>query len=80
LAARMLADVQVTLHARQAILTNVTVLNVSARLALGFDNVVRLFDEVLQEHLSSDGDNECSVVRAAVDVVVLRDDLFDTSD
>jgi hypothetical protein len=76
----MLADVQVTLHARQAILTNVTVLNVSARLALGFDNVVRLFDEVLQEHLSSDGDNECGVVRAAVDVVVLRDDLFDTSD
>jgi hypothetical protein len=41
---------------------------------------VRLFDEVLQEHLSSDGDYEGSVVRAAVDVVVLRDDLLDTSD
>ena len=60
--------------------TDVTVLDVSARLALRLDNVVRLFDEVLQEHLSSDGDHECGVVRAAVDVVVLRDDFLDTSD
>ena len=60
--------------------TDVTVLDVSARLALRLDDVVRLFDEVLQEHLSSDGDYEGSVVRAAVDVVVLRDDLLDTSD
>ena len=65
---------------RQGIHTDVTVLDVSARLALRFDNIVRLFDKVLQEHLSSDGDNEGGVVRAIVDVVVLRDDLFDTSD
>jgi hypothetical protein len=39
-----------------------------------------LFDEMLQEHLSSDGDYEGGVVGAAVDVVVLRDDFLDTSD
>jgi hypothetical protein len=55
-------------------------LDVSARLALRLDNVVRLFNKMLQEHLSSDGDYEGGVVRAAVDVVVLRDDLLDTSD
>lgn len=60
--------------------TNVAVLDVSARLALRLDDVVRLFDKMLQEHLSSDGDYEGGVVRAAVDVVVLRDDLLDTSD
>ena len=60
--------------------TDVTVLDVSARLALRLDDVVRLFDKMLQEHLSSDGDYEGGVVRAAVDVVVLRDDLLDTSD
>jgi hypothetical protein len=68
-------------HARgKEIHTDVTILDVSARLALRLDNVVRLFDEMLQEHLSSDGDYEGGVVRAAVDVVVLRDDLLDTSD
>lgn len=60
--------------------TDVTVLDVSARLALRLDDVVRLFNEMLQEHLSSDGDDEGGVVRAAVDVVVLRDDLLNTSD
>ena len=60
--------------------TDVTVLDVSSRLTLRLDDVVRLFDKMLQEHLGSDGDYECGVVRAAVDVVVLRDDLLDTSD
>ena len=60
--------------------TDVTVLDIPARLALRLDNVVRLFDKMLQEHLSSDGDYECGVVRAAVDFVVLRDDLLDTGD
>lgn len=64
----------------QGTLTNVTILNVPARLALRLDDVVRLFDEMLQKHLRSDGDYECGVVGAAVDVVVLRDNLFHTSD
>jgi len=41
---------------------------------------VGLLDQVLQKHLSSDGDYEGGVIAAAVDVVVLRDDLLDTGD
>jgi hypothetical protein len=41
---------------------------------------VGLFDEMLQEHLSSDGDYEGGVVGTAGNVAVLRDDLLDTSD
>jgi len=78
LAVKLLVHLQS--HVSQEIHTDVTVLDVSARFALRLDNVVRLFDEVLQEHLSSDGNNEGGVVRAAVDVVVLRDDFLDTSD
>jgi hypothetical protein len=65
---------------RESQLTDVTVLDVSARLALRLDNVVGLFDEMLQEHLSSDGDYEGGVVGTAGNVAVLRDDLLDTSD
>ena len=61
-------------------LTDVTILDVPPRLALRLDDVVRLLDKMLQEHLSSDGDDEGGVVGAVVDVVVLRDDLLDTSD
>jgi hypothetical protein len=32
---------------------------------------VRLLDQVLQEHLGSDGDYEGGVIAAAVDIVVL---------
>jgi cephalosporin-C deacetylase-like acetyl esterase len=46
-------------------------LNVPARLALRLDDVVRLLDQVLEEHLGSDGDYEGGVVAAAVDIVVL---------
>lgn len=60
--------------------TDVTVLDVPARLTLRLDDVVGLLDEVLQEHLGSDGDYKGGVVRAVVDIVVLRDDLLDTSD
>lgn len=35
---------------------------------------------MLQEHLSSDGDDEGGVVGALVDVVVLLDDLLDAGD
>jgi hypothetical protein len=44
-------------------------LNVPARLALRLDDVVRLLDQMLEEHLGSDGDYEGGVI--AVDIVVL---------
>lgn len=35
---------------------------------------------MLQEHLSSDGDDEGGVIGALVDVIVLLDDLLDAGD
>lgn len=67
-------------HRDRRLLTDVSILDVPPRLALGLDDVVALLDEVLQEHLSSDCYDEGGVVGALVDVVVLLDDLLDTGD
>jgi hypothetical protein len=41
---------------------------------------VPLFGEILNEHLCRDGDDECSITGATVDVVVDIDDLFYSRD
>ena len=44
------------------------------------DLIVRLFDEMLEEHFRGDCDDEGGIVRALVDVGVGVDDFLDTGD
>ena len=50
--------------------TNIPILNISSRLPLAFDDVVALLDEMLEEHLSSDGNDKGGIVGAVADVLV----------
>lgn len=59
--------------------TDVAVLNISSRSLLGFDNLVRLFDQMLNEHLGCDCDNEGCIVGAVLDFVIGVNDLLDAS-
>lgn len=61
-------------------ITNILVLNSSARLALRFDLVVRLLDEIADEHLGRGGDDEGGVLGAVGDVFICVDDLLDAGD
>ena len=56
--------------------TDIPVLDVSSRFPLGFDDVVGLLDEVLQEHFRRGGDDEGGVVGAVAYVGVDVDDFL----
>ena len=55
-------------------------MNVSSGLLLGLDDILSLFDQVLQEELGGSGDGKGSVVRAVGNVVVGVDDFLDSGD
>lgn len=60
--------------------SDISILDVATLFALGFDDIVGLFDEVFEELFCCDCDGEGGVVGAVGDVVVYVDDLFDSRD
>lgn len=58
-------------------LTDVSILDVSSRTLLRFDDVVCLLYEVLNKHFCGDCDNKGCIVRAGHDVFVGVDYLLD---
>lgn len=50
--------------------TNIAILNIASGPLLGFDDLVCLFNEVLDEHLSCDCDDKCSIIGAVLDFII----------